>query len=445
MTPSSPAARSTRASRVVRAVIDTAGAGAGAVLVTTVVTLSLGAALKAYCLTPWTQGHQPKTCYNDIQTLWFQRALDVHAPPYQGSVTLIREGGHLVSVVLGAGEIEYPVLTGVFAWASALPASNHAQYLAISALALTPFALVASYALFRLSGRRALLFAASPQLAAYAFLNWDLLPVAATAGALWAWRARRPGTTAVLLTLGLWAKIWPGFLLVPLLLSLLLGGRRRDAVRIVVAAAATSLLVNVPFILANPLGWAAPYLAQSVRLNDRTTNAIWYWLAPETAFGTVNPAAGIAVAAGWAAVLVAGQRIARRRGDYPWVQVGAAMVSVYMVLGRVDSPQYGLWLVPFLVVLDVRPRWIALFMASDMWLWFQWSWLWSFRDWFHNGAVVLRILVLLALTVVFLRSGLRLTDATGGRHDPDDPRRIRPPDPAAASDHAPEPTAERHR
>lgn len=181
------------------------------VLLLTGLTLVVAAGLKSYCLTGWQPGHQPKVCYNDIQTLWYQRDMAAHVAPYQGSVEhLIDSAGHEV-IRLGAGQIEYPVLTGVFAWLSALPANSANGFWIITALALTPFAFLSVLPLYRIAGPRALLFALSPQLAAYAYLNWDLLPVAATAGALWAWHRQRYVLVGVLASLGACAKIYPAF------------------------------------------------------------------------------------------------------------------------------------------------------------------------------------------------------------------------------------------
>jgi hypothetical protein len=393
----------------------------GVVLLATFATLVVAFALKSYCLTDWKPGEQPKSCYNDIQTLWFQRDMDRHEAPYSGEVEKTYRDGHLAKVQLGAGQIEYPVLSGVFAWAASLPADDHATYLVVTAIALTPFAFLTSLALFRISRRRALLYAASPQLAAYAYLNWDLLPVAATALGLWAWQRQRATLAAVAFSLGACAKIWPGFLLLPLVLHLLLARRTRAAATAVAAAVGAALAVNLPFMVTNPEGWAAPYLMQSVRLNDLTTNSIWYWIIDPTDFGTVNRASAAAVLLGWAAIVGHGLRRWRRTGAYPWVQVGAAMVTSYIVLGRVDSPQYGIWLLPFVAVVAVPSRWVAIFMVTDIWLWLQWSWLWSSPDWVMVSAMALRGLALVGLTVVFLRSPLAV------RHWPGEPRSDRSP------------------
>jgi hypothetical protein len=377
--------------------------GLAVVLLATAGTLVVAAALKSYCLTDWQPGRQPKTCYNDIQTLWYSRDMAAHVAPYQGAVSSVVENGHRV-VTLGAGQIEYPALTGIFAWLTALPVTGAASFLVVSALALAPFALFTAAALYQIAGRRALIFALSPQLAAYAFLNWDLLPVAACAGALWAWRRDRYALAGVALGLGASAKIWPGFLVLPFLIALILARSWPGAVRLVTGAVASTLAVNLPFLLVNASGWAGPYVMQSARINDKTTNSIWYWLLDPTQTSLANLLSGLAVLVAWAAALAAGYARRHQPGGYPAVQVGAVMVTSYIVLGRVDSPQYGLWVLPFLVLLAVPRTWLLLFVVSDLWLWLQWSWLWGGPDWLMATAMIARPLVLAGLALAFLRA-----------------------------------------
>jgi uncharacterized membrane protein len=406
-------------------------------------TLLFGVALKANCLDSWVSGNQPKGCYNDIQYLWHTRQMAEHVLPYQGDFTRVYHDGELVSVRLGAGQIEYPVVTGVFAWLTALPVSGHTTYLVVNMLVLAPFALLTVAMLFNLVGRRSYLFAAAPALAAYAFLNWDLLPVAATVGALWVWRRGHVGWTGVLLALGACAKIWPGFLLAPLLLALVVRRRAADGGRLVAAAVATGVAVNLPFLVADPSGWWAPYLMQSVRQNDRTTNSIWYWLFRGVPFHDVATWSAVAVVLAWAAVLAAGYAIGRRAegpGAYPWLQVGAAMVSTYVIVGRVDSPQYGLWLLPFVVLLGVPTGWVVAFVATDLFLWLQWSWLWGSPDWLMGVAVAARFLVLAGLSVVFLVSPTRWVD---GRTDGPAPLVRAPATPAGGPEPTPTPAPRR--
>lgn len=397
---------------------STLGAVAGStllLLLTTLGMLVVALALKSPCLSDYGPGQQPKGCYNDVQTLWDSRDLGDHVFPYQSEVTELPESSRrILHAQLGPGQVEYPVVTGMFIWITALPTDDRTAFFLITALALTPAVIVTALALQRVVGRRALLFVFAPEVAAYAFLNWDALPVAATACAVWAWHRDRNALAGALLAAGASAKLWPGFLLLPLLIHLALDRDARTAMRTLLAAVGTTLALNLPFILTNLDGWAGPLLAQSRRANDTSTNSLWHFVSRGESLSTVNTLSLLAVVVGWAAVVGYGFVRRDRERDYPWLAVGAAMVSSYMLLGRVDSPQYGLWILAFLVVLRVPTVWVVLFMASDMWLWLQWSWLWEWPHSLLPPAQVVRILVLAGLTPVLLTAtSALLPRATG--------------------------------
>src|SRR5262249_26564579 len=147
-------------------------------------------------------------CYTDIQQLYPFRGIREHTFPYLH--------GHLAGDQPVGGALEYPVLTGLFIWATGLLAHDDAQFLAASALFLAPFGLVTGWLLARLTGRRAFVWAAAPALAGYAFLNWDLLVTAAFTAAVYAWWRGRPAAAAGLLGVGAALKLYPAFFLAPL-------------------------------------------------------------------------------------------------------------------------------------------------------------------------------------------------------------------------------------
>ncbi|MDP9829861.1 hypothetical protein J2S57_005610 [Kineosporia succinea] len=380
-------------------------------LLITGLTLVVAAGLKSYCLTDWDPGHQPKVCYNDIQTLWYQRDMGAHLAPYQGAVNHIIDASGNEVIRLGAGQIEYPVVTGVFAWLTALPVNSVNGFWIVTALALTPFALICVIPLYRLAGPRALLFAASPQLAAYAYLNWDLLPVAASVGALWAWRKEKYALVGVFAALGASAKIYPGFLVLPFLIALLLDKRVQESVRMVGAAVITTLVLNVPFMIVNFEGWYGPFAMQSKRVNDKTTNSLWYWIFDANQTTVANICAWTAVFVLWGLLIRIGHQRFKAEGTFPAVAVAGAMIAGYIGIGRVDSPQYGLWVVPFLVVLMVPWRWVIAFTVTDIWLWAQWSWLWGTPGFMGNAAMVVRGVTVVALAFVLVRCAEARRDA----------------------------------
>jgi hypothetical protein len=66
------------------------------------------------------------------------------------------------------------------------------------------------------------------------------------------------------------------------------------------------------------------------------------------------------------AAAVAGWWRWRREGTYPWIGVSAAMLCGFLLLHKVHSPQYTLWLLPFFVLLRVRWAWIAAYLVADV-------------------------------------------------------------------------------
>jgi hypothetical protein len=55
----------------------------------------------------------------------------------------------------------------------------------------------------------------------------------------------------------------------------------------------------------------------------------------------------------------------QRERTYPWVAVSAAMLCGFLLLHKVHSPQYTLWLVPMFVLLRIRWGWIAAYFVAD--------------------------------------------------------------------------------
>lgn len=329
-------------------------------------------------------------CYSDIQTLWIGRDIDRHVFPYvHGKLT---EEGEPVG-----GVVEYPVLTGVLIWASAIFAHTDADFLLCSALLLAPFGLATAWMLGRMSGWRALLWAIGPPLVLYAFHNWELPVVLCATAAFYVvhhgWGRRgadrpllsRATVAAVLLGLGFAFKVYPGIFALPLMLYVLTGGRDggefgdrggpdwRGALRVAGVSIGTAVAVNVPFMLAGFEGWRASITFQLLRKADITTNSIWFWgfrpdsnpdnVPVQELIGVLSPllmviSFVVACAIGWARYL--------KEGTYPWILVSAAMLCGFLLLHKVHSPQYTLWLIPMFVLLRVRWGWIVAYLAADL-------------------------------------------------------------------------------
>ena len=400
--------------------------------------------LKQRCSDPESNNYRD-LCYNDIQPLYGIRGIQAKTFPYvNGSL----ENGELVD-----GAIEYPVLTGVFMWVSGLFVDDFRAYLDASAILLAPFGLLAAYYLVRLTGRRALLFAAAPALVLYSFHNWDLLPVAAVVGGVWLWHRGRDFEAAALFGVGAALKMYSALFILPLALYRWKAGDRSGSLRLSfvpnkeVAATAVPVaeksrgssgliddrpgaarvllwgigafvLINLPFALINFDGWWATYEFHRARLPNYDT--VWLiGLNPDGSFGfspeSLNLLTSVLIVGSFVAAVVTGL-VGSRGKPYPFLQVSAAALVGFLLWNKVHSPQYVLWLLPFFVLLRVSVWWWAAYSIADLAVYvgvFRWFYDFGFtQDLTASslpkslliGGVWLRALLLVALYFVFLRS-----------------------------------------
>ena len=376
--------------------------------------LVAGFLLKGQCLAPeaFPEGHQySRLCYNDIQPLYGIRSVADNVFPYV-------DGEFTADHQLINGAVEYPVLTGVFLWFAGLFADDGNGYLRVSAILLAPFGLLTAYLLARMTGWRALMFAASPAVIYYAFHNWDLLVVAAVVAGMWFWWKGRPVTAAVLFGVGAALKLYPILFVIPLVLERWMAGRGPEAKKAALAGGGTAVALNLPFILINFSGWWATYEFHRVR----TANYDSIWGLASSRWGwsfiqmpTLNTTVAVLTAGTFLIALIYGWQKGRERGVYPFLQVSAALLVAFLLWNKVHSPQYTLWLLPFFVLLRVNVLWWVAYTAVDSLAYvsiFKW-----FFDYVYEGegiatpayngmvyAVWARAVLLLALIVVFMRS-----------------------------------------
>jgi hypothetical protein len=320
-------------------------------------------------------------CYTDVQQLWLGRGIGEGSFPYVHGYWEPDPNGYGTGTVM-YGAIEYPVVTGLFMWVAKQPAHNVADYVLWTTLFLAPFAAATAWFLARLTRWRVFIWAAAPALIFYSAYNWDLLPVAMCAGAVYAWARGRSLVAAALFGLGAATKIYPGFFLLPMVLERLISRDVKGAAKVAGVGAGTWLAVNLPFILINYPGWVATYRFQLGRTADLTTNSIYFWgmeidlldmkgmLPPQ-----VDHLSTALMGLTWVVAIGIGWFRRREADGYPWLGVGAAMLCGFLAYNKVYSPQYFMWVLPFLVLLRVRWGWwvsyalidAALFLGINRW------------------------------------------------------------------------------
>jgi uncharacterized membrane protein len=362
-------------------------------------------------------------CSNDIQVLYWNRHLDQHRFPYiHGELVTTRNADGSVTEDLTGGSLEYPVLTGLFAWFPALFVDHDGGYLQLTALLLAPFSFLTVFLLSRMVRWRALLYALAPPLIWYSFHNWDLLVVCATTAAFYAWWKQRWAWAGALLAVGGWLKFWPLLFVVPLVLDLWHRRQKHGLTTALGSLVCVSILVNGYFIIRSPSGWWAPYAFQKERAADITSNSIWYWgFSKPVSTGTLNTLVPVLLLLGIVGACGYGWRRAQREGVFPFVQVCGAILAVFMVTNKAHSPQYALWLLPFFCLIRLRWGWWTAYMVFDLLMYVG-----LFRWYYALGspapdyglayeALILgvwgRAAMLVLLVVVFLRADTALEPA----------------------------------
>jgi uncharacterized membrane protein len=380
-------------------------AGLGVVLVATVATMLAGWVLKAPCLGPWADGRQyNRLCYSDVVALYHSedrdRGIDEDRVPYLD------------------GANEYPVLTGVTMWVAALPAASYASFFNWNALLLLGAALATATLLFRVVGDRALFFALAPTLLLNGLVNWDLLAVAlATAGTV-AFLRDRDGASGAFLGAGAAAKLYPGMLVVPFALDRLRDGRRSDAVRVVVSAAAVWAAVNLPFALFGFDRWAEFFRFNSARSAD--WDSVWFFLARHLDFTWDVDVLNVLTAAAFAAAAVTVWVLAeRRRPRFPAWTFGFPLLVAFLLTGKVYSPQYGLWLLPWFALTLPNLRLFVAFQLTDIAVFVtRFQFFAGYADvgpglpfWAFEAAALVRAAVLIVCVAAWIRAPVEPEDA----------------------------------
>jgi uncharacterized membrane protein len=214
----------------------------------------------------------------------------------------------------------------------------------------------------------ALLVAFSPALILSAFINWDLIAMGLMMMSLAAWAARRPVLAGVLLGLAVATKFYPVVVLWPLFLLCLRAGRLRAFWITTGSAAVAWLVVNLPFIILAPSGWATFYVYSSERGAD--WGSIWYffeylrWPGVDTySVHSLNLIwVGVFLVACAAIGLLALAAPRRPR----LAQLIFLTTAAFLLCNKVWSPQYVVWLVPLVVL--ARPKIIGylLWQAAEL-------------------------------------------------------------------------------
>jgi uncharacterized membrane protein len=307
-------------------------------------------------------------CYTDVLALYYAEGLSDGKVPYKDHA------------------VEYPVVTGYFMGALGLPVHAYGKqhpdinqgrwFYNANALVLSALAVATAAVILALRRRRpwdAAIFALSPIIFFTATVNWDFLAIGMAAIGLYLWAKRHPAWAGVFLGLGAAAKLWPLFILGPILVLAL---RSRKVGAWFWAAAATVvtwLVVNLPVMILYYKSWYEFFRLNTTRPVDWGT--FWYigrYLDSKWKSGSagdqgpfqwlsnhVDPTLDYLtyILFGLACLgILALALLAPRRPRL--AQLAFLVIAAFLLTSKVWSQQYVLWLLPLIVL--ARPRWGAI-------------------------------------------------------------------------------------
>jgi uncharacterized membrane protein len=306
----------------------------------------------------WTSNRQyTAACYSDVPHLFRLRGLDDGYVPY-----LDDPADHHNSYE----QVEYPVLTGALMYAESLvvPKSwalnDRARFFYdVNAVVMALLAVILVWATALTAGPRpwdAAMVALAPGLLLTGTLNWDLLAVTLTGLSMLLWARRHPVWAGVFLGLGASAKLYPALLFVALFIVCLRAGKLRAFAMALGGGLAAWLVVNVPVMLANFSGWSHFYVMSRERGSD--FGSLWLVLSAlhgpwsQLTIPQINALGATFFALGCIALVGVGLAAPRRPR---YAQLAFIVVVLFLLVNKVNSPQYVLWLIPLAAL--ARPRW----------------------------------------------------------------------------------------
>ncbi|MGB8649923.1 MAG: glycosyltransferase 87 family protein [Mycobacteriales bacterium] len=458
----------------------------------TLMTCVLGFAQKAPCRdgSTWVHEHQyTRACYTDVVALYSAEGLSAGQTPYYDHPV---EYPVVIGAVMHASARLAKAVTAHqtgrnASYTEAVARGRHFYDLTWALLTLCAVVVVVTTA--KLAGRRpwdAAMFALAPGLLLHATTNWDLVAMALAGLGLLAWARQRPVLAGVLLGLATATKLYPALFLIPLLVLCFRAARMRQWLAVALATVVTAVGITAPVYLTAPS--FAEVNGQQVKVLDsplsrlgtdglsalaphqvvnggKATNAVYRFFELNQTRGAdwdslylqlqhlrtdhgslqglrngiadlvtdrTSPPSKLNT---WVAVLeilvmgglVALGLLARRRPRLP--QLLFLSLVGFLLVNKVDSPQYVLWLIPLAVL--ARPRWrpFLAWQAAEVLVLLSRFYFFVGNDkpgqgisidWFF-AAVLLRDALLLVLAGFVVRDVLRPEHDVVRRDGVDDP------------------------
>lgn len=268
--------------------------------------------------------------------------------------------------------IEYPVVIAVWNTLFAYLSPGGKEFFFWNGIFLSLFStlnIFLAWELARIYGRKNIspfLFL-MPSVLFFTFYNWDVLALFFCLAALILFLGNRKILGALAATLGFWTKAFPVFVLLPVVFDLFRSRNFKDLLKIAIVLGTVSLLINSPFYLNSPQGWGVFFKFSSSR--PPNLDSLWsgFYVATDRIFGTsfyYKKYYDLAVNWVYISLFILASTIyyikkIRQNLLVSPIAESAFFIALFLLTSKVYSPQYNLWLVPFLIILRVN-FWLTL-------------------------------------------------------------------------------------
>ena len=283
-------------------------------------------------------------CYSDLPSLFGARDLIHHTWPYSSATN----------------SVEYPPVTGVVMWVTALPTTSDKTYFLINIALIALLFMGVALLVAKMKPELWYLLPLSPAVIASLYINWDLWAVASAILAVYYFDRRKYDYSALLLGLSIATKFFPIVLLAPIALIFYRRQQLKDLLRYLLISGGAWVIINAPFMIFNRAGWWRFFAMNKDRGVD--FGSFWYAL---NLFGistkNLNFLSLLLFLIGIAAFAIYFFGLP----ELPTLAtISFIVVAIFTISSKVYSPQYVLWLTPLaiLAMRGTRDR-------SAFWVW----------------------------------------------------------------------------
>ena len=238
--------------------------------------------------------------------------------------------------------IEYPLITGFFIYLAWFFGKSLLGYAILSYALLTLFTIITALTLHKLCGilnadksRIWLFFVFAPSMIVFNIFNWDIIAVMFMVLAIYLYYRNKFIWASLFLALGFNAKIFP-VLLLPIFL---LKTGWKNKIKIALTFIVTSIVLNIYFMIKNFSVWKSTYIFHGLR----QPNIDSVWALTGLNIQIINILSLVLF-------LLFFALLAYNHKKYDTIKMGFLAVLLFLIVNKIFSPQYMLWLLPFFVL-----------------------------------------------------------------------------------------------